>query len=70
MINPPQTVEEVRKLRYGYRREVPFDPERCAYKVWAAFCVEFIQCHRRTGHGPADLYCKLHAKKVSEDEQK
>ena len=39
------------------------DPDRCVWAVLSrdAFSFEY-QCGRKRGHGPADEYCKQHAK--------
>lgn len=65
-----QTLEEAAKYHYGSWSGDPsgnrYDAKRCAYEVypttggWVPY-----QCHRKPGHGPAKLYCKQHAKKVS-----
>jgi hypothetical protein len=66
MINPPKTIEEARQKKYNARagnpKGWPYDEERCAYEVHSDFLSH--QCSRKNGHGPAELYCKQHAKMV------
>lgn len=66
MINPPKTLEEARAHRYN---EWAGNPEGnkwrggyCAYEMFSS--ILSLQCGRRLGHGPANLYCKQHAKMV------
>lgn len=67
MINYPKTVEEARRHRYSRWAGNPlgndYDPAYCAMEVFRERC-QFSQCSHRNGHGPANLYCKQHAKKV------
>ena len=61
MINPPKTLIEAKKVRYGISNS-PYKEGKCVYQVWDNFYS--YQCSRRNGHGPDRLYCKQHAKKV------
>ena len=66
MINPPRTIEEARKRRYGIRKK--YKERQCAYRVsddgWF-----FRQCLKKPSHGPAKLYCKQHARMVEKQEK-
>ncbi len=66
MIDPPKTLEEAKKHRYGQwagnERGYPYRPDQCAYSVqyhWTQ-----CQCSRANGYGPEGLYCKQHSKKL------
>ena len=69
MLDNPKTLEDARVIRYGQwagnEKGSCYDPARCAYEVypkqngWVPY-----QCRRERGSGPANLYCKQHAKKV------
>ena len=63
MLNPPRTKKAASKLTYGkWSSECGWEEGRCAYKVWG--WMTHYQCTRKSGHGPAGLYCKQHAKMV------
>jgi hypothetical protein len=69
MIDPPKTIREAVKVRYGgssFSTETKYNIHRCAYKVWngGRSGMTSSQCSFKNGHGPAKLYCKTHAKKV------
>lgn len=70
MFDHPKTKEEAAVCRYnewaGNPKGYPFNPERCAYEVMQSGRGGlFFQCCRKPGHGPGELYCKQHAKRVS-----
>ena len=70
MINPPRTKEEARGINYhaGSYHMVAYEDSLCAYLVWdRELAVICYQCSRKPGHGPADLYCKQHAKMVERE---
>ncbi len=56
MTNPPRTIEEARKR--------DLNENLCAYVIQEKWSNNYQQCPRRPGHGPANLYCKQHAKMV------
>ena len=66
MINPPKTRKEALAIQYGPKDEgYPgwlqwFNEACCAYPI----TIGNWQCSRRPGHGPDNLYCRQHAKKV------
>ena len=69
MYNPPKTLEEAKKIKYGTWAGNPdgrkYQEGYCAYECaepgrW----IHFYQCSRKNGHGPEGLYCKQHAKMV------
>lgn len=66
MFNPPKTRAEAEARRYGQWAGNPngyrFKPSRCACEVSSKYLL--VQCSRKPGHGPDELYCKQHAKKV------
>ena len=64
--NPITLEEAMRKAYCGPRQPVGsfYGPERCAFTVAQRFRVGVKQCSRRPGHGPANLYCKQHARMV------
>jgi hypothetical protein len=70
MLYKPKTLEEARKTKYaewagnpgGYK----YREGRCAYEVYPRNGWIPYQCSFRNGHGPDGLYCKIHAKKLSE----
>ena len=69
MINPPKTLEEARKVRYGWM----YDERYCVYEIIAKGWVRVSipgsrQCSRKPG--PDNLYCKGHLKKILLDEAK
>ena len=67
----PRTLAEAQAHRYnewaGNSRGTAFDPTRCAAEiaVGGRSCL-FKQCSKKPGHGHALLYCKQHARKLSE----
>lgn len=63
MLNPPQTVEEARKVNYssGGWQHRAYQPERCAYLIWGKRVTAW-QCYRKPRHDPAKLYCRQHSK--------
>lgn len=69
MLRYPKTVKEAKAHRYhkwaGNPKGCGYNEKRCAYEVFGDFCVSY-QCSRKNGHGPDKLYCKQHAKMVSE----
>lgn len=70
MWNCPQTLEEAKSYRYncwaGNPKGWAYVPERCAYEVHPNDRgALWYQCGRKNGHGPASLYCKQHASRVS-----
>lgn len=62
----PKTLEEAKAKRYhvwgGMPKGVPYQPGKCAAEVYSDHL--FHQCSRKHGHGPAGLYCVVHAKKI------
>ena len=68
MFNAPKTLAEATAYRYdcwaGNPKGIAYNPRRCAHSTtgngWHSY-----QCVRPNGHGPANLYCKQHAKKVA-----
>jgi len=67
--NEPRTLEQAQKYRYtqwaGNPKGNTYRPERCAMEVWSADRGALpYQCCRKPGYGPANLYCKQHAKKL------
>jgi hypothetical protein len=67
MFDPPKTQAEANKIVYGEKAGNPgieYDPQRCAYEVWDVALPLQWQCRFKRGHGPAELYCKTHAKMV------
>ena len=64
----PLTKEQAAKQRYGGWAGLPngrpFDAAHCAYTVQPAASVRFLQCSRKPGHGPDELYCRQHAAKM------
>jgi len=60
MINPPKTLEEAQQTKYGTSRDMGFVPRFCAYRIKRYD----YQCLHYPGHGPANLYCKTHARIV------
>lgn len=74
MISPPRTLAEARTYRYGTWRGrvsgVPYAQSRCAYDVRhiADAWDHGAQCSRLPGHGPANLYCRQHAKMLAKRE--
>lgn len=65
----PKTLEEAREYRYnkwrGNPRGYAYNPKYCAFEVWSAGRGSLPdQCCRTNGHGPAELYCKQHEKRV------
>lgn len=69
MIDAPQTFEDASKYRYnqwlGNPSGISYKEDRCAYEVPESTLWLVHQCRRRSGHGPADLYCRQHAKMVT-----
>jgi len=70
MIYPPVTKEEALKYRYcrwaGQPNGVIYMSRYCAYEVYdMGRGGLFHQCGRKPGHGPEQLYCKQHSKKLS-----
>lgn len=74
MRDKPTTLEQARQIHYGHSHgQMPnFIEGRCAEEVsvnegrWTSF----HQCTRKSGHGPAGLYCKLHAEPFGAQEAK
>ena len=72
MFDPPTTSEEAKRLKYGrddgFYNPSRYDPLRCAYEVSEPpWYINRHQCHRKPGHGPNQLYCKQHAKRIQGD---
>ena len=68
MIDPPKTIKEAWKIKYGsnsFRKGHKYNIHCCAYRVWSGF--SSYQCSRKNGHGFNELYCKQHAKIVGEE---
>ena len=63
MDNAPETKAEAEAYHYGSWGAIAYDPKRCAYEFYDRNWLMF-QCSRKPGHGPDELYCKQHAKKV------
>ena len=65
MINPPRTKEEAAKRRFRIGIVTGFqDPGCCSWE-----CASGVQCYRKPGHGPANLYCAQHAKMIETRDQ-
>lgn len=68
MYNPPKTLEEARKVRYGdwsgNPKGVPYQEGRCAYEVYPQFGWIPGQCRNKNGKGINGLYCGIHARIV------
>ena len=63
----PLTRAEAEKYRYctwaGDQKGRAFDPARCAHEVYERGL--FYQCSRKPGHGPDEIFCKQHAKRLA-----
>jgi hypothetical protein len=74
LMNDPTNLADAKKRRYGAWAGDPsgnaYSPERCAYSVWSKFTVGGHQCSRINGHGPAELYCRQHAKIMIERQKR
>ena len=70
MINPPRTLIEAKKYKYGWGWEsVGYKDGFCSYEIaipWPPFDCIFIQCSRKARYGPDNLYCGIHAEKALE----
>jgi hypothetical protein len=68
MPREPRTLVEAKIYRYGTwagnPKGRPYNEGKCAYELMHDML--FSQCSRNAGHGPEELYCKQHAKKVGE----
>jgi len=68
IIKPPLTKKQAEDGVYGDWAGNPqgrkFTPDQCAYELWPDRYPSTHQCTQKPGHGPADLYCKQHAKMV------
>jgi len=68
MLDYPVTLEQAKKYRYrvwgGEPKGIAYVEGVCAYEVWPHRGLPY-QCQRQNGHGPDELYCKQHAKKVT-----
>lgn len=67
-MHAPHTLTEAMAYRYGQpvlRGGIAYDPTRCAASVRGSSPLRSHQCTRRNGHGPANLYCRIHARKVT-----
>jgi hypothetical protein len=68
MLSAPKTLLEAKSYKYsvwaGNSKGLPYKPEKCAYEIFRDYVGR--QCARSNGHGPENLYCKQHAKMVSE----
>lgn len=66
MFDAPQNAAEATKYRYGQWGGNPrghaYNPELCAYQVSDGWL--YRQCSKKPGSGPAELYCKQHAKRA------
>ena len=69
MKHDPTTIEEARKKTYGFSfQNFPYVEGKCAFSVMEGGRGGGIhQCAKKNGHGPGDLYCKQHARKVDPD---
>lgn len=70
MLDYPQTLGEAEEYRYGVwggrPAGMPYRPGYCAFEVFPAERgAMHHQCLRRSGHGPAGLYCGLHAQRAT-----
>ena len=75
MLNPHRTLEEARATRYNQWAGNPsgwiWNSRRCAYEVQESGRGGlYHQCEHRPLHGPANLYCKQHAKRVKKEKGK
>ena len=67
MINPPKTLQEAEKTKYGeFFGGKKYISGRCAYRVYETDDVHSYQCKRKKGYGINELYCKQHARIVGE----
>ena len=69
MIDPPKTLDEARKYRYGVWAGNPeghkYKDGFCAYEVpGSSRRFHYYQCNHSNGKGINGLYCGVHAKKV------
>jgi hypothetical protein len=71
MIGSPKTLKEARKQRFGAWAGNPkghaFVEGQCSYQAYDEFTHHFYQCTRKAKTGPANLYCKQHAKMIERD---
>lgn len=67
MSNQPRNLKEAEVYRYaegmGYEGD-RYQPGSCAYECARIGKWNNFQCRRPNGHGPENLYCKVHARKV------
>ncbi len=60
--------------RYGQWHKMPEgfpeDTTRCVEEVTQHLALRSSQCSRPRGHGKAGLYCRQHAKRHQDEEQK
>lgn len=68
----PLTKEQAQATRYNVWAGNPkgnlWSKDKCAYTVWSGGQGSLpYQCNTKPGHGPDELYCKLHASLVSQD---
>jgi hypothetical protein len=63
----PTTLKQAQVKRYaqwgGYPKGTPYTADKCAYEMFAS--IPSRQCSRSNGQGPAGLYCKQHAKRIT-----
>lgn len=68
MMQAPLSKAEAQQHRYnkwaGNPKGSPYREDRCACEVFDGRAL-FYQCCRKPGHGPAGLFCKQHAQKVT-----
>jgi len=68
MLNPPKTRRKAARTRYGVWGGNPVgfahNAARCAYEVPCGIFSH--QCFRMAHFGPANLYCKQHAKMLED----
>ncbi|HEV8434222.1 MAG TPA: hypothetical protein VGR95_12475 [Thermoanaerobaculia bacterium] len=61
MIDPPKTLAEARKYRYGHPIKHAFREGYCAEEVQErGRAGTFYQCQRKAVTGPQNLFCKQH----------
>lgn len=66
MFNYPKTLEQAQSHKYeqwaGNPNGISYKKDKCAYAIYANYIGH--QCSRKNGHGPNDLYCKQHTRKL------
>lgn len=66
MAEIPVTREEAERTTYGDKWKIQYIRSRCAFPVYDCGCRKFLQCSNDNGHGPDQLFCEGHARKLEE----